>query len=494
MLFLALDQSTSATKALLFDADGRVLDRETREHAQHYPQPGWVEHDAEEIWGNTVAVLDALAARHADRWAEVASLSLTNQRETILVFDRASGRPLHRALVWQCRRGDAICTAHIAAGDEDLVRTRTGLKIDPYFSGSKLQWLMENRPELAARLRDGSALVGTMDTYLIHRLTGGGVFATDGTNACRTLLFDIGRRVWDAELCALWQVPLAALAEVRDSSADFGTTTLDGRWPRALPIRGVMGDSQAALLAQGCVTPGSAKATFGTGSSLLLNIGREPRRSGHGVLTTLAWTLNGETTYAYEGVIVSSASTLTWLRDQLGLAATVKELEAWAAELPHNGGVSLVPAFTGLGLPHWAPRARAAITGLSSHSDKRHVARAAFESIAYQIREALDAMREKAGGELVAVAADGGPTASAFLMQFTADVTGVELRVAAVAECSALGAVLAGRAGAEPDRPITSFRDSGAAAATVFQPRRPAAEVDRLLAGWRAAVRQVLAE
>lgn len=493
MLHLALDQSTSATKALLFTPAGEVVDRESREHAQHYPQPGWVEHDAEEIWLNTVAVLETLAARQGETWSEVVSLSLTNQRETFVIFDRDSGQPLHPAIVWQCRRSAEICQRHLAAGDESLVHARTGLKIDPYFSGSKLQWVMEEQPEIAARLRDGSAVVGTIDTYLIHRLTGGEVFATDGTNACRTLLFDINDRRWSPELCAMWGVPMAALPEVRDSSADFGETTLQGRWTTPIPIRGVMGDSQAALLAQGGLEPGSAKVTFGTGSSLLLNIGDTPRFSSQGVLTTLAWTLNGQTAYAYEGVIVSAASTLTWLRDQLGLAAKVEELDQWASAVPDNGGVYLVPAFTGLGLPHWAPEARAAIIGLSSHSDKRHVARAGYESIAYQVRDALDAMRTEASLPLANVSADGGPTVSAFLMQFTADVTGVNLRVSAVAECSALGAVVAGRIGAgtsvesaREDADRDTFRE--------YRPQRSPEEVAQLMSGWQTAVRRTLLE
>ncbi|WP_221028741.1 FGGY family carbohydrate kinase [Actomonas aquatica] len=491
MLYLALDQSTSATKALLFDGAGQVIDRAARDHTQHYPQPGWVEHDAEEIWANTVTLLDTLAQRHSARWADVVALSITNQRETIVVFDRATGAPLHRALVWQCRRGEAICRRHLDAGDEALVRSRSGLKIDPYFSASKLQWLMEEHPEIAARLDDGSALIGTIDTYLIYRLTGGAVFATDGTNACRTLLFDIGQQRWDAELCRCWNVPERALPEVRESSAAFGETTLDGRWARPLPIRGVMGDSQAALLAQGCVEAGEAKVTFGTGSSLLLNIGARPQFSTQGVLTTLAWTINGESAYAYEGVIISSASTLNWLRDQLGLAASINELEQWAMGLPDNGGVYLVPAFTGLGLPYWAPDARAAITGLSSHSDKRHLARAAYESISYQVAEALDAMRDEADVELTAIAADGGPTVSAFLMQFTADMTQVELRVAAVAECSALGAVQAGRLGLGH---LTALADlSGASkSGAVYRPERSETEGADMLAGWRQAVQQTL--
>ncbi|PAW65684.1 MAG: hypothetical protein B9S34_10215 [Opitutia bacterium Tous-C1TDCM] len=490
-LFLALDQSTSATKALLFDAEGRALDREAREHRQHYPQPGWVEHDAEEIWQNTLAVLSALLARHPDRRHEIVSLSLTNQRETIVVFDRASGRPLHRAIVWQCRRGDPFCAGHAAAGREPLVHARTGLKLDAYFSASKLQWLVREYPDLRARLADGSALIGTIDTYLVYRLTAGRVFATDHTNASRTLLFDISRLRWDEELCALWEVPQRALPEVRESSAAFGATTLGDVLSEPLPIRGVIGDSQASLLAQRCFAPGAAKVTFGTGSSLLLNLGNTPRFSAHGVLTALAWVHGGAPTYAFEGIVISSASTLAWLRDQLGLAADVGTLERLAQEVPDNGGVYLVPAFAGLGLPHWRPEARALLTGLSSHSDRRHVARAGFESIAYQIREALDAMRAEAGVPLGTLHADGGPTASRFLMQFTADLVGAELRVAAMADCSPLGAVFAAQLGLGLRR---SFADFGTSASpeTRYTPTMPAETSARLYRGWRAAVRQAL--
>ena len=490
-LFLALDQSTSATKALLFDAEGRALDRESREHQQHYPQPGWVEHDAGEIWQNTLTVLRTLVARHAARLGDIAGLSITNQRETIVVFERGSGRPLHPAIVWQCRRGDALCAAHVAAGREALVPRKTGLKIDAYFSASKLQWLVHHRPDLHAKLADGSALIGTIDAYLIYRLTGGKVFATDTTNASRTLLFDVTRLQWDEELCGLWEVPRAALPEVRDCTAAFGETTLEGSLPAPLPIRGVMGDSQASLFAQRCHAPGTAKVTFGTGSSLLLIIGAQPRFSTQGVLTALAWTHAGVPAYAFEGIIISSASTLTWLRDRVGLAPDVPALEQLAQAVPDNGGVHLVPAFTGLGLPHWQPAARAAILGLSSHSDRRHIARAAFESIAFQIRDALDAMRAEAGVPLGALHADGGPTASTFLMQLTADITGVELHVATMADGSPLGAMRAGQLGLglrATRRDLGDTRSYGA----VFRPTYSRERTDVLYAGWRAAVRQVI--
>jgi glycerol kinase len=489
---LALDQSTSATKALLFDQSGRSLDKESRDHRQIYPQPGWVEHDAEEIWQNTLAVLRALAARHAARWPEVACLSITNQRETIVVFERGSGRPLHHALVWQDRRGDPFCAAHAADGREPLVHTKTGLKLDAYFSASKLQWLVRNRPEIRARLADGSALIGTIDAYLVYRLTGGRVFATDATNASRTLLCDIGSCRWDEELCALWEVPIAALPEIRDCSARFGETTLDGALASPLPICGVMGDSQAALFAEGCFEPGSAKATFGTGTSILLNIGRHMHLSGHGVLTALAWRIGGVPTYALEGIIISSAATLNWLRDQLGLVADMRELDRLALEVADNDGVHLVPAFSGLGLPYWQPSARAAIVGLSAHSNRRHIARAGLESIAFQVRDAVEALRADAAMPLLRLHADGGTTVNAFLMQLTADLTGVTLRAATMADCSPLGAAMAGLLGLGVHGSLAALAELPRGE-TVYQPRMPAGQAARLVAGWQAAVRQVLA-
>lgn len=446
MHFLAIDQSTSATKALLFDRNGVAVDRESREHQQHHPHPGWMEHDAEEIWKNTLEVLGKILGRHSRKKKEIVSLSITNQRETVVIFDRASGRPLAPAIVWQCRRGDPFCAAHRHSGAESMIRRKTGLRLDAYFSGSKLQWLVWDNLELQGKLADGSALVGTMDTYLIYRLTGGKVFATDFTNASRTLLFDIHALQWDDTLCALWDVPRHALPEVRESSDQFGETTLDGMLTWAVPIRGVMGDSQASLFAQRCFSPGSAKITFGTGSSVLLNIGSKARTMDNGILTALAWVHRGIPTYAFEGIIISSASTLTWLRDHLGMP-DVPELEQLAMSVPDSGGVHLIPAFNGLGLPHWRPDVRGAITGLTHANDRRHLARAAFESIAFQVRDALDALRRAAGLSPGSLHADGGPTASSFLMQLTADLAATELRVSTMRDCSPLGAVLAAQLG-----------------------------------------------
>jgi len=492
-LILSLDQSTSATKALLLSSAGTLLDKEAREHRQFYPQAGWVEHDAEEIWQNTLAVLRAITARQAARLNEIIGLSLTNQRETIVVFDRTTGAPLRPAIVWQCRRGDDLCAAHQRDGVEPLVQRRTGLRLDAYFSGSKLQWLVRNEASLRRKLETGTALIGTIDAYLIYRLTRGSVFATDPTNASRTLLFDVHSLRWDVDLCALWEVPLNALPEVRESFSGFGETTLEGALERALPICGVMGDSQASLFAQRCFEAGEAKVTFGTGSSILLNIGSNLLYSKLGVVTALAWVYNGVPTYAFEGIIISAAATLAWLRDQLGIIEDFSETERLSREIPDNGGVYFVPAFSGLGLPHWQPAARAAIVGLSSQSDRRHVIRAALESISYQLRDALEAMRADAEVSLRTLHCDGGPTANRFLMQFTADLTGAELRVASMADCSALGAALAGFLGLGVFRSLEELA-THASDDTHYQPAMLPEQVDKLYSGWQRAVRQVITE
>ena len=300
-LILAIDQSTSATKAILFDAKGKILDKASRKHRQIYPRPGWVEHDGEEIWRNVLAVIREIAGRNRKRFLQLAGLSITNQRETVLVFDRRTGKPLHHAIVWQDRRGAAICDKLVRQGHENLVRRKTGLKMDTYFSASKLKWLIAKTPTIAAKLKSGEAVIGTIDAYLVHRLTGGKVFATDFTNASRTLLFDIGKLRWDAELCRLFSVPRRALPEVRESAAQFGETDVDGILPKHVPIVGVMGDSQASLFAQRCYQPGMAKATFGTGTSVLLNIGDRLRVAKNGTVTALAWVWRGQTDVRVRG-------------------------------------------------------------------------------------------------------------------------------------------------------------------------------------------------
>ena len=488
---LAIDQSTSATKAVLFDAAGHCLDRESIEHRQIYPQPGWVEHDLDEIWHNTLAVVRELVARQGKRLDALACVSLTNQRETIAVFERDTARPLGHAIVWQCRRGEAVCRELTEAGHGPRVAQLTGLRLDTYFSGPKLRWWVGHQPELAAKLARGEALIGTVDTYLIYRLTGGRVFATDPTNACRTLLYDIAALRWDPWLCELFAVPARALPEVRESRAEFGQTSFDGLLPRPVPIRGVMGDSQASLFAHGCYEPGMAKVTFGTGSSVLLNLGETLRRSERGSVSTLAWLDQGRPTYAFEGIINSSAASIAWLKNQLGLLHSSGEAGELAASVPDNGGVYLVPAFAGLSAPHWRPEARAAIVGLSAHSTRQHVVRAAEESIAYQLRDVLRMMNAEGQVPLRSIRADGGPTRDRFLMQFTADMLGLELEVAELPDCSALGAALAGLLGCGLCRDLKELAALPRPAVR-YRPGLDAATVERNAAGWAAAVQRVL--
>ena len=487
---VAIDQSTSATKALLYDAEGTCLDRASAEHRQIYPQPGWVEHDLDEIWANTLKVASELLGRHAEKLASIVCVSLTNQRETITVFEKGTGRPLHHAIVWQCRRGAAICQELEAAGHGARVIERTGLRLDTYFSASKLKWLVDQSNDLKEHLENGEALIGTIDTYLIHRLTEGEVFATDHTNASRTLLYDIGQLRWDETLCELFDVPLHTLPEVRESSATFGNTTLGGILPRAVPICGVMGDSQASLFAQRCYEPGAAKITFGTGSSVLLNIGEELRFSESGSVSTIAWVWKGRPTYSFEGIINYSAASITWLKDQLGILQSSAEAGELAGAVNDNGGVYLIPAFAGLSAPHWKPEARGAIVGLSSHSSRNHIVRAAEESIAYQLRDVLQMMNTDAGVSLQTIQADGGPTRDEFLMQFTADLLEIDLEVASVPDCSALGAAMAGMLGTGLCGSLEALTDLHRES-KVFAPKMDAATIKKNVDGWNIAVRRV---
>jgi glycerol kinase len=490
-VILAIDQSTSATKAVLFDVRGKVLDKTSRGHRQIYPQPGWVEHDAGEIWKNVLAVIGEITKRNRRQMSRLAGLSVTNQRETVVVFDRITGKPLHNAIAWQDRRGDAICNKLCRQGRDNSVSEKTGLKIDTYFSASKLRWLVENKPMLSAKLKSGEAVVGTIDTFLIHRLTAGKVFATDFTNASRTLLFDIGKLCWDEALCKLFRVPARALAEVRESAAKFGETNANGILPDQIPIIGVIGDSQASLFAQKCFLPGMAKATFGTGTSIMLNVGEKNPSSKNGAVTALASVLNGKPTYAFEGIINSSAATIEWLKNQLRLIQHSGEVEKLAASVADNGGVYFVPAFAGLSAPYWSQAARAALLGMTAHTSRAQIARAAEESIAYQIRDVLDAMRAESRIKLRNLHADGGPTRDKFLMQFTADITRAEIKVAEVAESSAWGAAMNGLIGLGINKSPADFKGLPGKQ-KVFRPRMDSKLVEKNYRGWKQAVKRVL--
>jgi glycerol kinase len=490
-LILTIDQSTSATKAMLFSRSGRLVDKVSVPHEQIYPRPGWVEHDAEEIYQNTIQSVRTLLEQNSGTEKELLCLSITNQRETIVVFDRQTGKPLHNAIVWQCRRGSEICAALVEAGKNEIVQQKTGLPIDTYFSASKLKWLVEYHPEIQKKIIAGDALVGTIDTYLIYRLTKGGTFASDQSNACRTLLFDIKNLRWDEELCEIFDVPIQALPEVRESSARFGETDIENALASPLPICGVMGDSQAALYAQRCYDLGAAKVTFGTGSSVLLNIGGEMIHSDNGIVTTIAWVYVGEPTYAFEGITNFTGGTIAWLQDQMEIIADAAETENLARSVEDNGGVYLVPAFIGLSAPYWQPNAKAAVLGLTPHSTKAHIVRAALESIAYRIRDVLSLMAQDAGVEMQYIHADGGGVGNRFLMQFVADMLGITVRASSLPELSALGAVFSGMLGMGVVQTIVDLGQLPMESVD-YAPKMERELADKYYLGWQAAVQQVL--
>jgi glycerol kinase len=492
-LFLAIDQSTSSTKAMLFTPDGRLLDQEWLLHRQVYPSAGWVEHDAVEIFNNTLKASSTLLERHRDQWKNLLALSITNQRETFVLFDRETGEPLYNAIVWQCRRGDDFCKQLVAAGKEQIVHELTGLKIDTYFPASKLRWLLDAHPDLRAKLKDGSALFGTIDTYLIYRLTRGKVYASDHTNASRTLFYDIEKLSWSQELCKVFGLEFGELPDLRESSAWYGDTDLGSCLNRRIPICGVIGDSQAALFAQRCFIPGGAKVTFGTGSSVLLNIGHEKRLSAHGTLTALGWVLQGQPTYAFEGIINFTGATVSWLRDQLQLIADPAETETLARSVSDSDGVYFIPAFVGLSAPYWRSDVRAAILGMTPSTTRAHIVRAAVESIGYIVADVLKAMGEEAGITLGTIHADGGAVRNSFLMQFVADMNQLKVHAAQIPELSALGAVFNGCLGLKIYESLEDLKNLPTGF-TEYRPSMSVALANKMFAGWQTAVQQVLYE
>jgi glycerol kinase len=496
---LALDQGTTGSTARVFARDGRVLGGAYSEFTQHYPRPGWVEHDADEIWRVSLRVMAEALARAGLRPGELRALGLTNQRETTVVWERAGGRPVQHALVWQSRQTTAICERLRAAGREPLLRERTGLVLDPYFSGSKITWLLERHDPERRRAQAGELLFGTIDAWLLWKLTGGAVHATDPTNAARTLLYDIHRRAWDDELLALFDVPRAMLPDVRPSASVFGHVAasaierLEGELRDAaallagVPIAGIAGDQQAALFGQGCFAAGQAKNTYGTGCFVVLNTGTVPARSRSGLITTLCCDAAGQPAYALEGSIFVAGAAVQWLRDELGLIQSAQETQALAESVPDSAGVYVVPAFTGLGAPHWDAHARGAVFGLTRGTGRRHLVRATLESMAYQTRDVVEAMNLDSGVPLRELRVDGGAAANDFVMQFQADVLGVPVERPASIETTVAGAAhLAGLA--------TGFwTDAGdlghvRTRERLFEPRLTAGERERLYAGWRQAV------
>jgi glycerol kinase len=483
---LAFDQGTTSSRAILFDHGGRAAAVAQREFPQIFPKPGWVEHDPKEIWASQIAVAAEAMARARAGAGDIAAIGITNQRETTVVWDRATGEPVCNAIVWQDRRTADRCDRLKAAGHEDLVRERTGLVIDAYFSGTKIAWILDNVEGARAKAEAGRLAFGTIDSWLVWQLTGGRVHVTDVSNASRTLLFNIRTLRWDDDLLRLLDVPASLLPEVRPSSEVYGHVAA-GAGLEGVAIAGMAGDQQAALFGQMCVHPGLAKNTYGTGCFLLQNTGDRPVASANRLLTTVAWQVGGRTDYALEGSVFIGGAVVQWLRDGLGIIQQSRDVERLAGSVSDNGGVYLVPAFAGLGAPHWDAYARGTIVGLTRGSNAGHIARAAVESIAYQVGDLLDAVRRDAGIALDELRVDGGASQNDMLMQFQADLLRVPVVRPTITETTAIGAAyLAGLA--------VGFWGSSEeiarqwSAERRFEPSMPASEADRLRSRWHDAL------
>ncbi len=479
MYILSIDQGTTGTTTVLYDHDGRIVGKAYREFTQIYPQPGWVEHDPEEIWHTVVETVDEVTSRHQGR---IEAVGIANQRETAVLWDRRTGRPVHNAIVWQCRRTAELCERY--RPHENILREKTGLPLDAYFSATKLRWMLDR---LGAAAAEGLAF-GTVDSWLVWKLTGGKLHATDPTNASRTLLYNIHDRRWDPDLTELFGVPAGMLPTVKQSMDDYSAVESIPAL-RGVPVRGVAGDQQAALFGQTCFRPGQAKNTYGTGSFLVMNTGERAVRSERGLAATLAVDGDGKPCYALEGSVFVAGAAIQWLRDELRILRNAAESESLARSIPDNGGVYLVPAFAGLGAPHWDMEARGTVSGLSRGTGAAHLARAALEAMAYQSDDVLRVMEEESGMPVDELMVDGGAAANDFLLQFQADISARPVLRPRVIESTSLGAAMLAGLG-------SGFWDSCSELERLrevdrrFEPDMDAAERDRLLRGWRQAVRQ----
>ncbi|MDY3905984.1 MAG: glycerol kinase GlpK [Lawsonibacter sp.] len=482
---IALDQGTTSSRCIIFDREQNIMGVAQREFTQHYPKPGWVEHDPMEIWSSQYSVLTEALAQSGVSPEEIAAIGITNQRETTIVWDKTTGRPICNAIVWQCRRTAPLCEE--LKQDRELtqyIQEHTGLLVDAYFSATKLKWILDNVEGAREKAEDGELLFGTVDSWLVWKLTGGAAHVTDYTNASRTMLYDIRNLCWDRRICQTLGIPMSMLPQVRDSSAVYGTVNLQGV---EVPIAGIAGDQQAALFGQTCFAPGEAKNTYGTGCFLLMNTGDRLYRSRNGLLSTIAIGLDGKVQYALEGSVFVGGAVIQWVRDELRLITEARDAEYYASKVPDTGGVYLVPAFTGLGAPHWDMYARGALVGLTRGTKREHIIRAAQESIAYQVCDLVEAMEKDTGISLSSLNADGGASRDRFLMQFQSDILNKPVRRPAIRETTALGAAyLAGLAvGLWKDRQeIQALR-------SLDQQYRPQMEEEtrqRLLRGWHKAV------
>lgn len=490
---LAIDAGTTSVRAIVFDASGQAVAIAQQEFAQYYPQPGWVEQDADEIWSAVLATCRSALSQSGLAATQIAAIGIANQRETVVLWDRASGRPLHRAIVWQDRRTADVCERLRVAGHEGMVSARTGLLLDPYFSATKITWLLDALPGVRAAAQSGKLCFGTVDSWLLWKLTGGRTHATDATNASRTLLFDIGRQCWDEELLALFDVPRSVLPEVRDSNAHYGETDA-ALLGAALPIHGVLGDQQAALVGQACFVPGMIKSTYGTGCFLVMNTGTVIARSRNRLLSTVAYRVDGATSYAIEGSIFVAGAAVQWLRDGLKLIASAAQTEAIAMRTGDSGGVYLVPAFTGLGAPHWDAHARGAIFGLTRDSGIGEIVIATLQSVAFQTRDLIEAMhrdgRDDCFANAHALRIDGGMAANTWFAQALADILGLPVELPHSIETTALGAAYMAGLGAGVFTSLDQIATQWGCTRR-FEAQMPAAQRDALYLGWQDAIARV---
>ncbi|MDT8862560.1 glycerol kinase GlpK [Alkalihalobacillus sp. MEB130] len=487
---LAIDQSTSGTKALLVNQQGSIIAKETASHKQVYPQSGWVEHDPIEIYENVKDVINKIARANHNIVDKMKTLTITNQRETVVVWDKQTGKPVYNAIVWQCRRTTTMCELLKQEDHEETVHTKTGLTIDPYFSATKVKWILDNVSGIKARAEKGELLLGTIDSWLIWKLTQGNVHATDVTNASRTLLFNIKSMNWDDQLLKIFQIPKSMLPVVKLSDNDFGLVEDSDLEVPSIPISGVIGDSQAALFAQHCFEKGMAKATFGTGTSAMV-FTDELEEVSKGLVTSIAWGYSGKIHYALEGIINTTGDIIRWMKEDLTLFNSFEEAERLVEELEDNEGVYLVPAFVGLGAPYWSPSTRAGIIGMSRNTSKAHIVRAGLESIVYQVKDILQLIYEETNVEVKELRVDGGATTNVFLMQYLADMLGVKVIVSSVSELSALGSVYLGGLGTsiwnsiEEIRQLTSEKQ-------VFEPKMGYATREKYYTEWKNAINSLL--
>lgn len=488
---LALDQGTTSSRAILFDANGQIAATAQKEFTQYYPQPGWVEHDADEIWSSQFSVLAEVLAKANTTTQQVAAIGITNQRETTVVWDRATGKPICNAIVWQDRRTAAYCDELKAAGNAATIQAKTGLVIDAYFSATKLKWILDTVPGAREKAANGELAFGTVDSWLAWKLSGGQLHITDVSNASRTMLLNIQTCQWDEELLQLFNIPASVLPTVKASSEVYGTTNVISK-NAAIPIAGIAGDQQAALFGQLCTQPGMVKNTYGTGCFMLMNTGDKPIPSKNNLLTTIAWQINGKTSYALEGSVFIAGAVVQWLRDGLQIIRSSADVEALAQQVTDNGGVYLVPAFAGLGAPHWNQYARGTIFGLTRGSSNAHIARAALESIAYQTTDVLQAMQNDSGIEVKELRVDGGATINDMLMQFQCDTLQVPVVRPTVYETTALGAAYLAGLAVGFWKNTDELQQQWQANKT-FKPTMPANQVQQLLKGWQKAVKASIA-